>query len=234
MVRNRIVALLVALLAAALQGVAAQEPSEPVKEFVHSVHQGADAYSTAKRLSSEEDPRVLLEMLHNPEMAPQWTNIAILVGASGHDDMVQPLIDFVHGRHSDIGWSLPAYRGRTSAIMALGYLVHETGNQDAMQYLIDSVHPRAWTNREVWWLLSHPDSERLSLQLSTAAITALAFTGGEAAVGTLSELMDSDNDRLREVAEAMFPEWQEINDTSLAEYYQRDRGEGSIVAAVGR
>lgn len=226
--KNRIGA--VAVLAALPLCLAAQEP-ESVEWPVH----GGNPYRTAT--PSPEDADALLELLHDPAMAPYWTTIATRIGASRRVDMAQPLIEFVHGRIGEADWSLPTYRGRTSAIIALGYLVHDTGSPLAMRYLIDSVNPGIWLDkdkRDVSWLRDREDRDQRSVLLSTAAITALALTGKAEAGKKLEELAASHNGRLRQVAEAALPDWTEINATSLTEYYQRDRGDGSIVAAVGR
>ena len=225
-----------ALLVALSLGPAAQEQPESAKSFVYGIHVGGDTFGVAKQVSALEDTDALLEMLSDPALAPHWPNVTMLIGVSGRAAMVRPLINFVEGRNSDVGWSLPVYRGRTSAIMALGYLVHEAGgNREAMQYLIESVDPRIWAEREISWLLAHPDRNRLSLQLSTAAITGLAFTGEIAAADTLFELTSSENDRLQEVAAAMLPEWEVISTSGLTAYYERDREDGPVVAAgVGR
>ena len=224
-----------ALLVASSLGLAAQESPDSVERFVHGLQAGGHTFGVAKQVSASADVGVLLDMLGDPLLAPHWPNVTVLVGLSVRDALVQPLIDFVEGRNSDAGSSLRVYRARTSAINALGYLVHEAGgNREAMQYLTRSVEPRIWAEREVSRVRADPDPRRLSLQLSTAAVSALALTGDPAAEATLFALMSSDNDRLREVAAAMLPEWEAVSRSGLAAYYEREPGDGPVAAGVGR
>ena len=93
-------------------------------------------------------------MLWNYEDAQYWPNITTVLGLIGDDAAVVPLIDFVRGRDSDTEWSTAVYRGRASAIPALGYLVNKSGNAKAMKYLLKSVDPQIWIEREIPWLIA--------------------------------------------------------------------------------
>lgn len=223
------------LLVALSLGPAGQGEQGPVGKFVHGIHGGDNTFGAAKRIAALEDAETLVEMLKNPAMAPHWPNITMLIGVSGQSAMARPLIDFAEGRNSNVEWSLPVYRGRTSAITALGYLVHEAGgDQDVMDYLTKSIRPGVWAEREVEWILAHPEQNRLSVQLSSSAITALALTGEAQAGKTLTELTNSENRRLREMAEAMLPEWEEISSAGLTAYYERERKDGPVAGNVSR
>lgn len=213
----------------------AEEQSEPLKNFVYGIHAGGNTYGAAKEVARSESAGALLRLLYDPAMAPHWPNVTMLIGARGDPGMVPPLIDFVEAGNSDIGWSAQAYRGRTSAIMALGYLVHESGDLHALRYLIASVDPWIWTDeRQVPWVLSHENPNWLSQQLSTAAVTALAFTGTPEARDALDRVIDTRDGRIQEVARAMRPEWELISRAGLQGYYQRDRLPGPVAADVGR
>lgn len=234
MLRLGIGALLVAL---SLSPTAqeAEEQSEPLKNFVYGIHAGGNTYGAAKEVARSESASALRRLLYDPAMAPHWPNVTMLMGASGDPEMVPPLIDFVEARNSDIGWSAQVYRGRTSAIMALGYLVHESGDPRALDYLIASVDPLIWTDeRRLPWVRSHENPNWLSQQLSTAAVTALAFTGRPEAGDALDRVLENRDDRIQEVARAMLPEWELISRTGLEGYYQRDRQGGPVAAGVGR
>ncbi len=213
----------------------AEEQSEPLENFVYGIHAGSNTYGAAMEVARSETADALLRLLHDPAMAPHWPNVTMLIGARGDPGMVSPLIDFVEAKDSDIGWSAQVYRGRTSAIMALGYLVHESGDPHALRYLIASVDPRIWTSeRQVPWVLSHESPNWLSQQLSTAAVTALAFTGRPEARDALDRVIDTRDDRIQEVARAMRPEWELISRAGLQGYYQRDRSGGPVAAGLGR
>ena len=209
--------------------------SEPLKNFVYGIHAGSNTYGAAKEVARSEDANTLKKLLNDPAMAPHWPNVTVLIGVRGDPEMVPSLIAFVEGKNSDIGWSAQVYRGRTSAIMALGYLVHETGDKHALKYLIASIDPWIWTDeRHVPWVLNHENPDWLSQQLSTAAITALAFTGKLKARDALDRVIETRDGRIQEVARSMRPEWELISTAGLQEYYQQDRLNGPVAAGVGR
>ena len=208
-----------------------------IGDFLRRIHTEGISYDTAKQYAFEGSG-ILLEMLGNVDDAQYWPNVTMVLGASGDAELVEPLIDFLHGdlygERNDT-WSTAVYRGRASAIMALGYLVHDTADPEAMQYLRDSVDPRTWSRREIPWLRMRGDSEseRLSMLLSTSAVVALALTGRHEAAAKLRELTDTDDApaRLRQVAESVLPDWKKINEAGLSEYH-RTRGQGAPHAAT--
>ena len=212
-----------------------------VGDFLRRIHTEGISYDTAKQYASEGS-EIPFEMLGNVDDAQYWPNVTMVLGASGNAELVKPLIDFLHGNlHGERNdtWSTAVYRGRASAIMALGYLVHDTGDPEAMEYLRDSVDHRIWSQREIPWLRTRgatrgdSESERLSMLLSTSAVVALALTGQHEAAAKLRELTDTDDApaRLRQVAESVLPDWEKINEAGLSEYY-RTREQGAPHAAT--
>ena len=205
-----------------------------VGDFLRRIHTEGISYDTAKQYYAFEGSEILLEMLGNVDDAQYWPNVTMVLGASGDAELVGSLIGFLHGERNDT-WSTAVYRGRASAITALGYLVHDTGDPKAMEYLRDSVDPQIWSRREIPWLRMRGDSEseRLSMLLSTSAVVALALTGQDEAAAKLRELTDADDAsaRLRQVAESVLPDWEKINEAGLSEYY-RTREQGAPLAAT--
>ena len=199
------------------------ESGTDVKGFVRQLYVHGVPYDAAKKYASG-DPKALLMMLEDEREALYWPNVTMVLGVSGDSALVRPLIDFVHGKKSPAKWSSAVYRGRTSGIMALGYLVHESidGNVEAMRYLLDSATPASWNKRDIPWLAIRGDAEHLKLQMSLSAVLALALTGKEEAGRKLDELRNSRvaHTRIREVAESARPDWEEINTHGLLAYYQ--------------
>ena len=204
-----------------------------VSDFVRRIHTEGIAYDTAKKYASE-DSGILRGMLQRVD-AQYWPNVTMVLGATGDAELVRPLIDFLHGGRDDTSWSSAVYRGRASALTALGYLVHDTGDAIAMEYLLASVDPGIWIEREIPWLPAHDDSEneRLRVLLSTSAILALALTGRDEAGSRLRELtaVDGVPARLRQVAESVLPDWTRIKEAGLSEYY-RTSEQGAPLAAT--
>ena len=206
-----------------------------ISDFVRGIHVEGSSYDAAKAYTSE-DLGILLDMLQRVDDAQYWPNITMVLGATGDPAMVQPLINCVHGRDGYTGWSTAVYRGRASAITALGYLVHESGNVSAMKYLLESVDPQIWIQREIPWLLARDNAERVRVQLSTSAILALALTGQEDAANRLHELMATEGvpARLRQVAESVLPDWERINESGLSAYYRTDEKSTPLAATAAR
>lgn len=214
---------------------------EDVSAFVRGIHADSISYDAAREYT--EHSEALLAMLENGDDAPYWPNVTMVLGFTGHGALVDPLIDFLHGgKDDDIPWSTAVYRGRASAITALGYLIHHnTAESDeaigmAMNYLRTSVNPQKWIEREreIPWLAAREDSERerLRMRLSTSAVLALALTGHDEAEGELHRLVDGGEGvpaRLRQVAESALPHWERIKKDGLAEYY-RNSEQGAIAS----
>lgn len=207
-----------------------------VRDFVRGIHVNGISYDAAREYASE-DPGILLDLLHNVDDAQYWPNITMVLGATGNPAIVGPLIEFLHGGYNDTPWSTAVYRGRASAIMGLGYFVHETRDSsamnDAMGYLLESVYPQTWGEREIPWL---GESERLPIRLSMSAILALALTGRDEAANTLRELVAADDmpASLRQVAESVLPDWERVNAYGLEEYYRTSEQGAPLTAPLSR
>lgn len=208
-----------------------------VGDFVRRIHTEGISYDAAKKYTSE-DSGILREMLQSVDDAQYWPNVTMVLGATGDAELVQPLIDFLRGERDDTSWSTAVYRGRASALTALGYLVHDTGDAAAMEYLLESVDPGIWIEREIPWLPAHDESEneRLRVLLSTSAILALALTGRDEAESRLRELtaVDGVPARLRQVAESVLPDWTRIKEAGLSEYYRTSKQGAPLAATPSR
>lgn len=230
-------ALLIALpVCGAAQGDRPGELAMDVRDFVRAVYVEGVPYDAATRYTSE-DSAVLLEMLGDHANALYWPNITMVLGVIGDDAVVEPLIDFVHGRNGGTEWSTSVYRGRVSAVGALGYLVNKNESpaaRAALEYLLDSVDPATWDDREIPWLAGRKDAGRIREQLSVTAILGLAITGRDEAADRLNELLDDERTptRLRSVTESVRPALDEIRAHGLSAYYQG--GKRLAIASASR
>ena len=220
---RRIIVLIGVLLIAPLRIAPAAEQAgnqgTSVEALVRGIYIHGLPYEVAGKYTSN-DSEVLIPMLRNPENALYWPNITKVIGIIGDDSAVEPLIEFLHGLDSETEWSSTIYRGRTSAILALGYLANKRGNAGAMDYLVKSVNPDEWADRDIAWVTAHENAERLMMQLSVSAVSALALTGQPEAGATLDELLESAHERLQQAAQSVRPDWKEISTNGLSAYYQ--------------
>lgn len=69
----------------------------------------------------------LLEMLNDPTEQDYWSNIVVTLGMIGDESAAEPMIEFIEkGKEGTPMRS--QYRAKTSAIMALGYLINKSGS----------------------------------------------------------------------------------------------------------
>ena len=207
--------LLVVLIASASLGRA--QHRSPVADFVRAIPLHGLTYADAA-LYTSRDSGVLIGMLRDVDDAEYWPTAAMVLGIIGDDCAVQPLIDFVEGRGSDLEWSDVVHRARMSGITGLGYLARKRGNEQAMAYLLASVDPDTWLDREIPWLTADGDDEaaRLSLQLAGRAVLALGLTGRESAGQRLDALATGTgvDPAFRQLAVAAKADWEQVPGSS--------------------
>jgi hypothetical protein len=116
-----------------------------IRDFVRQVFIHGVPYQEASKYDASVVP-TLLGMLNDPAEEAYWPNIVVVLGMIGDEQAVEPLISFIE---ADVqgGLSREHYAAKTSAMMALGYLINKTGNQRALTYLTDSVAPETWAAR---------------------------------------------------------------------------------------
>ncbi len=156
-----------------------------IRDFVHQTYFEGMPYDAANTYTSVVVP-TLLEMLQDDNEAPYWANIAVTLCIIGEESAVEPIISFieedVEGELSD-----SHYRAKSSAVMALGYLINRSGNERALNYLVESIDPDAWNQRDIQWQASsQASSEARDVDLSTMAILGLALSGRPEAAEALN------------------------------------------------
>jgi hypothetical protein len=158
-----------------------------IREFVRQVFIHGVPYQEASRYDASVVP-TLLGMLNDPAEEAYWPNVVVVLGMIGDERAVEPLIAFIEaGVQGSL--SREHYAAKTSALMALGYLINKTGNQRALNYLKDSVAPETWAARGVAgtapFQASTTERDR---DFSKHAILGLALSGRPEAAQALRSL----------------------------------------------
>ncbi len=210
------------LLAGLPTTTAAQEMD--IQDFVHQIYIEGIPYEAANVYDSTAVP-TLMEMLADTTEAPYWANIAVTLCIIGDPSYVDPLLDFIKADEGTLSDDI--YRAKSSAVMALGYLINKTGDEKALNYLIESIDPGAWAQREVQYVGPYQAStEARDLNLSTMAMLGLALSGRPEALEALGSVTVPEgvvDDPLAAVAAAAREAHQQIATDGLAEYYRKAR-----------
>ena len=203
---------------------AAMDVRDFVKQtFIHGV-----PYEEAGRYGAG-DVDVLLGMLSDRSQVNHWPNVVVTLCIIGDDRAVDPILDFIKGGTGQL--SPAEYTAKSSAVMALGYLVNKSGNAKALDFLKTSLDPDAWAERRMGWSSAyHASVADRNMQLSTMAVLGLALSGKPEARDALLSLQRTPKTagakRLQAqaydtISEALGAN-QMIADQGLAEYYRQN------------
>lgn len=156
-----------------------------VRDFVRRTFIHGVPFDQAQQFNNPEAIQALLSMLQDPAEEAYWPNVVVTLGMTGNAEVAQPLSAFVERGEGVM--SPPVYRAKTSALMALGYVVGKTGRQEVVNYLVTKSSPQSW-RRLNWTGPFAPDAEARNLQLSQSAIMALGLSGDSRARNALLNL----------------------------------------------
>lgn len=206
------------------QHAAAMDIKDFVKQtFIHGVpYEKASLYGAA-------DVDTLLGMLSDRSQENYWPNIVVTLCIIGDDRAVDPILAFINGGTGQL--SHAQYTAKSSAVMALGYLVNKSGNRKALDFLKASLDPDAWGERRMSWTSPYqPSVADRNMQLSTMAVLGLALSGNTEARDALLSLQrapkTAGSKRLQArasdtISEALSAN-QMIAEQGLAEYYRKN------------
>jgi hypothetical protein len=202
-----------------------------VRDFVRQVFIHGIPYEEASRYDASAVP-VLLAMLRDPAEEDFWANVAVVLGVIGDERAVEPMISFIQSDPGPADMSPARYRARTTALMAMGYLVNRTGNQRALNYLQESARPEAWAQRDIKGTapFQASTSER-NVDLSKHAILGLALSGRPEAAQTLRSLQEPASTdaarafqaQVRDLVSEALNEHQKVTSRGLADYDRMNR-----------
>ena len=210
------------LLAGLPTSTAAQEMT--IQDFVHQIYLEGIPYEEANAYDASVVDS-LMAMLADSTEAPYWANIAITLCIIGDSSSVDPLLDFIKAGEGTL--SDDVYRAKSSAVMALGYLINKTGDEKALNYLIESMDPGAWEQRQVGFTGPfQANTAARDVNLSTMAMLGLALSGRPEALEALGSVTAPEgvvDDPLAAAAAAARDAHQQIATDGLAEYYRKAR-----------
>ena len=175
----------------------------PIEEFARQTFIHGVPYEEARQYRTKEDAvSKLLGMLADFKQERYWSNVVVTLCMIGDDRAVDPLIAFVE-KGGDGTLSPAHYNAKTSALIAVGYLINKTGNKKALEYLKSHITPTAWKEDKLHWMSPYqPLAEQRDVELSTMAILGLALSGHPDGRVALTELKK----KPRTGAQAMFQE----------------------------
>jgi hypothetical protein len=165
-------------------------PALSVEDFVHKIYIHGVPFRTGRTYTSKADVEKLGQILHDPSQQAFWANAATTLGMVATPDASAQLASFISQGSGIL--SPDAYRAKSSAIIAMGYVLGQSGRQPPLQYLQQKANPDSW--QTVGW--SSPfttDTKQRNLQLARSAIAALGFSGNSKAQSILKSIKPSHN-----------------------------------------
>ena len=211
------------------------EPARPptLEEFVKSVHIHGVPFDRARTFAKDEESvPTLLAMLEDPDQERHWANIVVTLCIIADEDTVDPILAFIESG-PDESLSPARYNAKSSAVMALGYVVNQTGNRKALDYLLATLRPGAWEERGVKYLSAFaPSQAARDNDLNTKAVLGLALSGRPEAARALEELGEPATTEevkllragVSPVVETALEEHAKIQAMGLGAYYERMHG----------
>ena len=158
-----------------------------IDDFVKQRFVRGVPYEEALKYSEKQVPGLLL-MLSDAANIDYWSNIVVTLGIIGDERAVAPLIELIRADHEGV-LSVEHYTVKTSATMALGYLINKSGNREALNFLKDSLNPHSWDESQPGWDSPfQQDQVGRNIQLSSIAVLGLTLSGHPEAVKALQGL----------------------------------------------
>lgn len=200
-----------------------------INDFVKQRFIRGVPYEEALKYSEKNVPELLL-MLTDSSNITYWSNIIVTLGIIGDERAITPLIDLIKGDQEGM-LSRDLYNAKTSAIMALGYLINKSGNEEALDFLKDCLDPHNWDESQPTWSspfqAARPDR---NIQLSSVAVLGLTLSGHPGAIEALQALknpMETEEQKkfqsqISNTLDQAIRECEDISTGGLLEYYRKN------------
>lgn len=160
-----------------------------IDDFVKQQYIRGVPYEEAIKYGEKHVPELLLMLSDSANMA-YWSNIIVTLGIIGDERAVIPLIDLIKADHEGL-LSRGLYNAKTSAIMALGYLINKSGNREALDFLKDCLSPHNWDETQPDWESPFQSAKvDRNIQLSSVAVLGLTLSGHPEAIEALQALKE--------------------------------------------
>lgn len=163
----------------------AQPAAASVEDFVHRVYIHGVPFEQAKRYKSKADVKTLTAILQDHSQERYWANAVSTLGIIGTPEASEQLVSFVSRGEGNL--SPAAFRAKTSAVVAMGYVLGQSGRQSVLNYLVKSADPKSWANVS-WSIPSSSDTGERDLTLAKGAVAALGVSGDPKAQTALRDL----------------------------------------------
>ena len=156
-----------------------------VEDFARKIYIHGVPFRAARTYSSKTDVEKLGQILRDPSQEMFWANAATTLGMVATPEASQQLATFV-GEGSGV-LSPEAYRAKSSAIIAMGYVLGQSGRERPLQYLEQKANPNSWQT-VAWSSPFTADPKERNLQLARSAIAALGLSGNYKAKSVLESI----------------------------------------------
>lgn len=220
-------ATLATLLATALCCAPSSKSAEvPVATFVRRLYADTVPFDEGRSYGPEAVP-VLLSMLADPAEKAHWHTIVLTLGMIGDQRAVDPLKAFVRSGGSEVV-SEDVFSAKSNTLLALGYIVNQSGDRRALDYLAASLDPGVWSNqRGLEWVSPYQDVMDRDVHLATMAVMGLALSGHDEAERVLRSFKPTQVDgqfraRTSRVVEQALVEHRRVARAGLSAYYRDD------------
>ena len=149
----------------------------PVREFVSQIYFHGLPLDIAAEYGSR-DEQVLVEMLIDPLLLSFHENIGLTLGMIGDTRSTEAMIEYIDAGGAPGDDSRQAYKGVVGAIVGLGYLAGQTGDDRAVGYLIEAAQA-AQPAQRMQRLTAQAGGNAAALRsdISRYAILSLGVTG---------------------------------------------------------
>lgn len=163
----------------------AQTSPATVRDFVSRVYIHGVPFEQAKQYRTVEDVKKLAAILGDHSQERYWPNVVTTLGMIGTREASQQLVAFLG--HGEGKLSPDAFRAKTTALIAMGYVLGQSGRQSTLDYLAERADPESWSNA-MWSAPSTSDTKERDLILARSAVAALGLSGDPKAEPVLRDL----------------------------------------------
>ena len=164
----------------------------------------------------------LLEMLSSEEDEQYYSNIVVMLGIVGDDEVFDELQSFVSADGGELSYD--RFRAASSAVISLGYLANRAGSDQAIDYLAGGLQPDNWNDRLPWTSPYHENADSRNSDFTQASIIGLALSGRESGMAALRSLTPGGGGVMPVGAEGVLSEaleaHREIDQGGLDAYYE--------------
>ena len=220
------------LVAARFPQFEALKDTMAIDDFVKQRFITGVPYENANKYGAKHVPGLLL-MLSDSSNISYWPNIVVTLGIIGDERAVTPIINLIKQDQTGV-LSRELYNTKTSAIMALGYLVNKNGNQEALNFLKGCLTPHAWDESQPNWKSPYQAARAdRNMQLSSIAILGLTLSGHAEAIEALKSLKEPKESaeeklfqsQISNTLDQAIGDCEEISKDGLLEYYRKNMKE---------